>query len=128
MKAITIEQPFASLISIGIKTIEVRPWYTDYRGSLAIHSAETFKPVDDPYYQSLLSSSGLDCEQLPLGKIVAIARLVGCKKVVASNIPCYPELAFNDFVLGWYALELVDIHPVEIPVRTEGDDLLWDWG
>ena len=128
MKAITLEQPFASFISLGIKTIETRPWSTDYRGGVAIHSGKSALPVTDVYYQSLLSSAGLDYEQLPLEKIIAIARLVGCKKVITSEIPCYPQLAFSDFIPGWYALELADIKPLANPVPAGGGGVqLWDW-
>ena len=127
MKAITLEQPFATLVSIGVKTIETRPWSTDYRGPLAIHSGKSEIAVADPYHRSLLVSAGVDCEQLPFGKIVAIARLVGCEKVVQSNIPCYPQLAFSDFTPNWYALELADICPLATPVPAKGHDQLWDW-
>lgn len=127
MKAITLEQPFASLVSISAKTIETRPWSTDYRGPLAIHSADTFKPVNDSYYCSILLSAGLDSKQLPLGKIVAIARLVGCKEVTTPEIPCYPQLAFSNFMPGWYALEFADIKQLSNPVPAKGSTRLWDW-
>jgi hypothetical protein len=35
MKMLTLHQPWASLIAVGAKTIETRPWSTDYRGPLA---------------------------------------------------------------------------------------------
>ncbi len=127
MRAITLEQPFASLVSIGAKTIETRSWSTAYRGPLAIHSAKTFIPVTDSYCRSLLILAGLDCEQLPLGKIIVIARLAGCKKVIAPEIPCYPQLAFSNFTPGWYALELADIKPMPKPVPADGGQGLWDW-
>ena len=127
MKAITLEQPFASLVSIGVKTIETRPWSTDYRGPLAIHAEKSVKAVTDPYYRSLLVSAGLDCERLPHGKIVAIARLVNSEKVVQSNIPCYPQLAFSEFTLDWYAWELADICLLATPIPAKGHDHLWDW-
>lgn len=38
MKALTIRQPWASLIAHGVKTIETRSWSTKYRGPLAIHA------------------------------------------------------------------------------------------
>lgn len=41
MKAITLYQPYASLIAVGVKTIETRSWSTPYRGLLAIHAAKT---------------------------------------------------------------------------------------
>jgi hypothetical protein len=114
-------------VSIGAKTIETRSWSTAYRGPLAIHSAKTFIPVTDSYYRGLLISAGLDSEQLPLGKIIAIARLAGCKKVIAPEIPCYPQLAFSNFTPGWYALELADIKPLPKPVPADGGQGLWDW-
>ena len=127
MKAITLEQPFASLVSIGVKTIDTRPWSTDYRGQLAIHSGRLTLPVIDSYYHSLLISAGLDSEQLPFGKIIAIARLASCEKVITSRIPCYPQLAFSDFTPGLYALEFADIRPLATPVTAQGCSQLWEW-
>lgn len=40
MKALTIRQPWASLIAHGVKTIETRSWSTEYRGPLAIHAGK----------------------------------------------------------------------------------------
>jgi len=40
MKALTIRQPWASLIAAGVKTIETRSWSTRYRGPLAIHAGK----------------------------------------------------------------------------------------
>jgi hypothetical protein len=39
MKAVSLWQPFASLIYTGAKKIETRSWPTNYRGPLAIHAA-----------------------------------------------------------------------------------------
>ena len=36
MKALSVKQPYASLLVVGDKTIEVRSWRTDYRGPLLI--------------------------------------------------------------------------------------------
>lgn len=45
MKALTLWQPWASLVARGEKTIETRSWPTDYRGPLAIHAAA--RPMRD---------------------------------------------------------------------------------
>lgn len=42
MKAITLYQPWATLVALGKKKIETRSWKTDYRGPLAIHVAKKF--------------------------------------------------------------------------------------
>lgn len=39
MKAITIRQPFAGLVALGLKRCEHRPWNTDFRGLIAIHAS-----------------------------------------------------------------------------------------
>jgi len=127
MKAITLKQPFASLISIGVKTIETRPWSTDYRGPLAIHAGNFVQPEIDSYARSVLIAAGLDCEQLPFDQIIAVVRLVSCEKVITSEIPCYPQLAFSNFTAGWYALGLADIKPLVTPVPAEGKGRLWEW-
>ena len=44
MKALTIRQPWASLIAAGVKTIETRSWSTRYRGPLAIHAGLAWAP------------------------------------------------------------------------------------
>lgn len=43
MKAITIWQPYAQAIVLGLKKFETRSWPTKYRGKLAIHAS--LKPL-----------------------------------------------------------------------------------
>jgi hypothetical protein len=40
MKALSIKQPWASLIAHGIKDIENRTWKTKYRGKIYIHACQ----------------------------------------------------------------------------------------
>lgn len=44
MKALTLWQPWASLVALGHKRIETRCWETKYRGTLAIHAAAALPP------------------------------------------------------------------------------------
>ncbi len=46
MKALSLHQPWASLIAIGAKRVETRHWTTSYRGPLAIHAAATTAGLD----------------------------------------------------------------------------------
>lgn len=39
MKALTVQQPWAGLLVLGIKKGETRSWNTKYRGKIAIHSS-----------------------------------------------------------------------------------------
>ena len=42
MKALSLTQPWASLVVIGAKCYETRSWATNYRGPLAIHASKGF--------------------------------------------------------------------------------------
>ena len=55
MKALTIMQPWASLIACGAKTIETRSWPTKYRGPIAIHAG-----MKDPCKIPLLEKEGFE--------------------------------------------------------------------
>ncbi len=45
MKALSLHQPWASLIAEGVKTIETRSWATKYRGPLGIHASKRRPPM-----------------------------------------------------------------------------------
>jgi len=48
MKALTVRQPWASLIAQGDKTIEIRSWRTNYRGPLLITASAKTDDPDQP--------------------------------------------------------------------------------
>jgi activating signal cointegrator 1 len=58
MKALTLWQPWASLVAFGVKTIETRSWSTKYRGPLAIHAAKktVYGPIGDCYAETYYSN------------------------------------------------------------------------
>jgi hypothetical protein len=41
MKALSLWQPWATLVALGVKKLETRSWSTTYRGPLAIHATAT---------------------------------------------------------------------------------------
>lgn len=91
MKAVTIWQPWASLIPMGLKKYETRCWPTSYRGPIAIHAG---KKTDPNVFEGLLRSQrtiehlmklGItpeNIESLPHGAIIATAELVNVWKIV----------------------------------------------
>lgn len=95
MKAITIHQPWATLIALGEKQYETRSWPTKYRGPIAIHAAtkkpdtrdihastvyEIIKAIRPITEKAARTTMYLPLELLPLGCIVATAELVECWK------------------------------------------------
>ena len=96
MKALTIWQPWASLITSGIKKYETRSWPTKYRGPIAIHAA---KQTDPDVFQGLLCKQKtieqlIKCgitpenvDDLPHGAIIGTAELVNVWKIVLHPGP-----------------------------------------
>lgn len=120
MKAITLPQPFASLVAVGAKSLVTRPMPTSYRGPLGIHAAGTMVTTIDPFHRSVLATAGLDINNLPLGVVIAECRLVDCWQITAARCPCYPEYAFSDFRPGWFAWSLSDVRACIAPFPAKG--------
>src|SRR5437588_10588621 len=86
MKAITLMQPWASLVASGDKRIETRRWNTNYRGPLAIHASKAIPDwveewmEENPAVQTMLFRAGhIVGSPLPLGCVVATCQLVGVR-------------------------------------------------
>jgi hypothetical protein len=134
MKALTLWQPWASLIAIGAKRIETRSWFTPYRGPLAIHAAKTFWGEDRrrcflPPFSTILAAHDLTPDTLPLGKIVCLASLDECIETQAVEVRAIGqnERAFGDFSWGRFAWFLARIRPLIRPIPARGARRLWDW-
>lgn len=85
IQALTVQQPWASCIAAGGKTIENRPWITKHRGMLAIHAGKVTDPkgIDDGRVRALLGvGAHRVLPELPHGVIVAVVRLVGIHHTV----------------------------------------------
>ena len=74
MKAITIKQPYATLIAEGLKEYEFRTWKTKYRGEILIHAG---KGVDK---EAMKRFAHLNLEY-PSGCIIAKATLADCVEI-----------------------------------------------
>ena len=138
MKAITILQPFASLIACGAKKIETRSWATRYRGTIAIHAGKKLLSND----RQIIADTLYEKQQfnIPLGAVIAIAELIDCVKVIGfddfASCPILDakywllndtrEVAFGDFTVGRYAWILANVRRVE-PVPAKGMQRLWEW-
>lgn len=104
MKAITVWQPWATLLATGQKHNETRSWKTSYRGEILIHAAKTDHsgillhiPMEELKH---FQDAGV-VNKLPTGAIIGKANLVDCfqideayrRKLQREN-PA--ELAFGD--------------------------------
>ena len=134
MKALSLTQPWATLVAIGAKRIETRSWPTPYRGPLAIHAAKNF-PRDCkelclvPPFRAALVRGGIHrISDLPLGSIIATCTLFDCQKTdfLASQIGI-EEADFGNYAFGRFGFLLRDVAPLEIPITVKGALGLWEW-
>ncbi len=97
MKAISIKQPWASLIAAGIKTVEVRAWPTDHRGPLLICSSR--RPVIPGHHH---------------GQALCIVNLIDCRPLSHDDVPftCVGRYLPRHF--GWILSNAQLIHPIPI--------------
>lgn len=93
MKAISLWQPWASLLVLGSKTIETRSCPTHYRGPLLIHAAKRKNISELIYYGSCwafhaafhpiggsgMGKNGVGLYDLPFGAIIGQVDLVDCR-------------------------------------------------
>lgn len=94
MKALTLSQPWASLVAIGAKRIETRSWGTNYRGPLAIHAAKNFSDIarqlcyTEPFASALIDVEGVlysNSDELPTGVVVAVVELTDVLPIYATD-------------------------------------------
>lgn len=129
MKALTISQPWASLIADGQKFVENRKWSTNYRGEIAIHAGQGTQYLSKP-----------ELAKYPTGCVIATARLIECvslswiKDTVANSLNVrtssewitWQEVLDHDYTEGPYCWVLDDIRRIE-PVPAKGKQGLWEW-
>ena len=151
MKALTLTQPWATLVAIGAKRIETRSWSTTYRGQLAIHAAAGASTIGWPQinhicrhtepFKSVLQLTEHPAHALPLGAIVAICELVDCRPIAHTTIEygahmddydmiwsiTDQERAFGDYTHGRWAWLLNDVHALDTPIPAKGALGLWEW-
>lgn len=141
MKAITIWQPWASLLACGAKKYETRSWKTDYRGPIAIHAAkkdvhsilgdlpyDVIVPMFASLYKEMEINSGVgDWLEQRQGCIIATAELVNIWYIVAhpgTNIDKAKHIAIGAESLS------TDKHAPDFSdyfVPTEKEMLFGDW-
>lgn len=135
MKALTLTQPWASLVALQQKRIETRSWSTNYRGELMIHAAKGFPRFckelceEEPFATAL---GGLTAEQLPLSRGLCIVRLVQCFRTEDLALDCLShnltqrEVDFGDYSEGRFAWFLEYVRPIET-AAVRGALGLWNW-
>lgn len=126
MRAITLYQPWATFIAIGVKRYETRAWAPDFFGPLAIHASKSTEYLDlcdtNKAFREVMETYGLTKETLPMGAVVCICRLIAVhrtERVIHD--------AFGDYSDGRFAWEVSDVKPLVPPIVARGYQKIWNW-
>lgn len=130
MKAISLHQPWASLIALGIKNTETRHWSTRYRGEIAIHAAKAWdgkKKLAADQIRKKLKKRLKVLDDPPRGAIVAVADLFEVVEFGLA-IPSWASLhdvLCGNFAQGRFGWRLRHIRALSEPVPVKGFQNMW---
>ena len=124
MKALTIKEPWATLIIDGYKEYEFRSWKTNYRGKLLIHSGLNIEYGAFKEFKSY----NLKCNP---GYIIGEVNLVDCIKVdekLDSELTKRDKLIYGrKSHIGYYAWKLENIKKYKNPIPCKGKLGIWNY-
>lgn len=138
MKAISIWQPWASLIADGHKHFETRSWNTNHRGDLLICSAQKrLYALQRPFSMSVLYRHGIDYDylSLPFGMALCVVELLDVYEtdlthlestIVMTTREWEQEKSLGDYRPGGHAWRLKNVRRFKEPWPVKGQQRLFN--
>lgn len=141
MKAITLWQPWASLMAMGEKKIETRTWKTTWRGPLAIHAAAHLPPgwlgasrFRADFRVELSAVFGVPLvklddaiRSLPRGAVLCLVNLVDIVPTEQVQDISAAERIFGNYEEGRYAWMTDLMGAFTTPIPAKGNRMIWKW-
>ena len=149
MKAISLHQPWASLIMLGAKRLETRSWRPPEAligQRVLIHATKRIDPcVCHAPFSQYITHPVFDA---PTGVLLGSAKIEGAWRIdcaadarrcageyhrigTGSNIRAFleaidHELCFGDYTVGRWAWGLGDVRPLHKPLPCRGHQKFWE--
>lgn len=123
MKAITIKEPWASLIVNGYKKYEFRSWKTNYRGKILIHAGMSIE-------KDMLGNIKDYNIEINKGAIIGEADLADCILVneeFDEELRNIDEIVYGNNHINNYAWKLENIKKYDKPIPIKGKLGLWNY-
>jgi hypothetical protein len=146
MKALTLTQPWATLVAVGSKRIETRSWAPPKSilgERIAIHAAKGFPKecqrlvYEEPFTDALIYAGLNRVADLPRGVVVATAVLrnfwstneTRCLENLCEMYDCEFKLEseFGDYSKHRFAWVLTDVEQFTTSIAAKGMLGLWEW-
>jgi activating signal cointegrator 1 len=142
VKALSLWQPWATLVVTGWKGVEVSGGATTETGLVAIHATASLPPLgrqalEECTFQEALIHAfpkcglGVTPTDLPYGAILGVAKLGGCKVMTQERIDLRREFepmeyAFGDYKPGRFEWHIERAHRFAEPIPCKGRQKLWE--
>ena len=122
MKVLTLKQPWATLVSEGIKEYEFRSWKTNYRGKVLIHAGagidkkemERFKDLNLKYPSKRIIAEVEIEDSLELDDKLN-------QKIISEN-----NIAYGSKIRTGYAWKLKNVKKIKSNKEINGKLGLWN--
>lgn len=122
LKVLTLRQPWATLVSEGIKRYEFRSWKTKYRGKVLIHAGTGIDKENVKKYKNMNL-------EFSSRKILAVVEIEDClefdeelnNKIISEN-----NIAYGNKVRTGYAWKLNNIKKINYDKEVNGQLGLWN--
>ena len=122
MKALTLKQPWATLVSEGIKEYEFRSWKTNYRGKVLIHAGAGIDKKEMERFKDLNL-------KYPSKRIIAEVEIEDClelddklnQKIISEN-----NIAYGSKIRTGYAWKLKNVKKIKSNREINGKLGLWN--
>ena len=128
MKALTILQPYASLIMARLKRYETRSWRPGITSGevLAIHAGAQWYSDTPLAVCNIATRNGV--VWFPRGVILGTVKYVGIHStnMVRDGLSA-DELQCGDFSDGRWAWEIAVVEVFDPPIPAKGKQRLWEW-
>jgi hypothetical protein len=130
-QALSLTQPWATLVAIGAKLFETRSWQTSYRGWLAIHASKGFPAAcqqlcyQQPFAAHLARAGYNKPADLPRGEVLAIVNLTDCISTNRWTPHDSVEYDFGDYGANRHAWKLDNVRRLKEPFAAKGALSLW---
>jgi len=145
MKALSLHQPWASLMAIGAKVNETRSRAWDYKGDVAIHAAKLFWKNGAPDYaipaltqlwlhRHKFPGTHRDVEalykSLPFGAVVCVVEKTGCISTNDDNGEDRSltalEVKLGDYSANRFYYPTRNLRRLKVPVIVSGSQGVWE--
>ncbi|WP_342088032.1 ASCH domain-containing protein [Dyadobacter sp. OTU695] len=135
MKAISVQQPWAGLLVLGIKKCETRSWNTKFRGKIAIHASAKMPKEGEALLKEL-------CELLPdtffkgsraynmctvLGCVLGRVQVEDCRSTNDMKPVNAGEKMLGDFSANRYYWWCINPEAYLTPIPAVGQLSIWEW-